>query len=295
MVIDIAIRNTWLIQQLDVNNAFLQGTVTDEVYMEQPHGFIYSDKHDHVFHLHKAIYGLNKAHRVWYTELKTFILSLGFFNSLTYTSLFVFQRENQFVYLLIDVDEILVTWSSKSDIQTILALLSERFWVKDPEDLNYFLGIEAHQTDDGLHLSQCKYILDLPHKYDMMNAKPVMTLMVSSPKLTFESCISLTDPSKYRQLLGTPAHGHYFSSKNSLTLHAYSDTDWAGESDDYISTNSYIIYLGKHPISWTAKNKKEFQDLWRRPSIGMSQTLLPNSIGSATSYMSSESPYMHHR
>ena len=91
LVIDIAIRNMWLIQQLDVNNAFLQGTVTDEVYMEQLHGFIYSDKHDHVFHLHKAIYGLNKAPRTWYTELKTFILSLGFFNSLTYTSLFVFQ------------------------------------------------------------------------------------------------------------------------------------------------------------------------------------------------------------
>ena len=56
--------------------------------------------------------------------------------------------------------------------------------------------------------------------------------MASSPKLTFESCISLAYPSKYRQLLGTPGHGPFFSSKNPLTLHAYSATDWAGDFDD---------------------------------------------------------------
>ena len=77
LVIDIAIRNKWLIQQLDVNNAFLQGTVTNEVYIEQPHGFIDSDKHDHVFHLHKAIYGLNKAPRAWYPQNQNVYPQLG--------------------------------------------------------------------------------------------------------------------------------------------------------------------------------------------------------------------------
>ncbi|CAA7034345.1 unnamed protein product [Microthlaspi erraticum] len=59
-----------------------------------------------------------------------------------------------------------------------------------------------------------------------------------------------------RYLAGTPTHGIYFSSSNSLTLHAYSDAYWVGDTLDYASTNAYIFYLGNHPISWTAKKLK---------------------------------------
>lgn len=298
LVLDVAVSNSWPIQQLDVNNAFLQGTLTDEVYMEQPPGFVDKDKPDHVCRLRKAIYGLKQAPRAWYTELQSFLLSLGFTGSLADTSLFVLQRGKELVYLLIYVDDILITGNSKTAITTILRLLAERFSVKDSEDLNYFLGLEAHRTPKGLHLSQRKYILDLLHKYDMMNAKPVSTPMASSPKLTLNSGTLLSNPSQYRQLIGslqylqftrldiayavnrlsqfmhkptedhwqaakrvlrylagTPTHGIFFSTNNKLILHAYSDADWAGDVDDYISTNSYIIYLGSHPISWSAKKQ----------------------------------------
>lgn len=58
-----------------------------------------------------------------------------------------------------------------------------------------------------------------------------------------------------RYLAGTPTHGILYSSSNKLILHANSDADWAGDSDNYVSTNSYIIYLGRHPISWTSKKQ----------------------------------------
>ena len=58
-----------------------------------------------------------------------------------------------------------------------------------------------------------------------------------------------------RYLAGTPTHGIYFSATNKLALRAYSDADWAGDSDDYVSTNSYVIYLGQHPISWSSKKQ----------------------------------------
>ena len=58
-----------------------------------------------------------------------------------------------------------------------------------------------------------------------------------------------------RYLAGTPTHGIFYSSINKLILHAYSDADWAGDSDDYVSTKSYIIYPGRHPISWTSKKQ----------------------------------------
>lgn len=291
--------NSWPIQQLDVNNAFLQGTLTEEVYMEQPPGFIDTDNPSHVCRLRKAIYGLKQAPRAWYIELRNYLLSIGFINALADTSLFVLKVGNAFVYLLVYVDDILITGSSTIGIQRILQLLADRFSVKDAEDLNYFLGIEARRTSNGLHLSQRKYILDLLHRYDMTNAKPVTTPMASSPRLTLATGHSLSDPTEFRKLVGslqylaftrldiayavnrlsqfmhrptdehwqaakrvlrylagTPTHGIFFSAKNNLSLHAYSDADWGGDSDDYISTNAYIVYLGKNPISWTAKKQK---------------------------------------
>ena len=298
LILDIAVSQNWPIQQLDINNAFLQGTLDEEVYMEQPPGFIDRDHPNHVCRLRKAIYGLKQAPRAWYVELKTFLLSLGFKNSLADTSLFVLQRGPEAVYLLVYVDDILITGNSKQRIHTVLKLLAERFSMKDPEDLNYFLGIEAHRTTKGLHLSQRKYITDLLHRTGLIDAKPVSTPMASTPKLTLKTGDPLSEVKSYRQLVGslqylaftrpdvsyavnrlsqymhqptdahmqaakrvlrylagTIDHGIFFSATNSLTLHAFSDADWAGDSDDYVSTNAYIVYLGKTPVSWSAKKQ----------------------------------------
>ncbi|KAL0740173.1 hypothetical protein Bca4012_081686 [Brassica carinata] len=226
--------------------------------MEQPPGFVDPDKPSHVCRLRKAVYGLKQAPRAWYDELG----------------------------------------NSKAAITRMLSLLAARFSVKDPEDLNYFLGIEARRTNNGLHLSQRKYILDLLHQYKMEDANPVTTPMASAPKLTLTSGTTLADPKEYRRLIGslqylqftrldiayavnelsqfmhkptdlhwqaakrilrylaaTPSHGIYFSSRNVMSLHAFSDADWAGDADDFVSTNAHIVYLGKSPVSWTAKKQ----------------------------------------
>lgn len=298
LILDIAVSRSWPIQQLDVNNAFLQGTLKEEVYMEQPPGFIDRDKPSHVCRLRKAVYGLKQAPRAWYEELQTFLLSLGFKNSLADTSLFIYNNGKELVYLLVYVDDILITGNNKAAITRILTLLASRFSVKDPEELNYFLGIEARRTSSGLHLSQRKYILDLLHQYKMEDANPVCTPMASAPKLTLRSGTAIDDPKEYRKLIGslqylqftrldiayavnrlsqfmhrptdlhwqaakrilrylaaTPSHGIYFSARNVLSLHAFSDADWAGDADDFISTNAHIVYLGKSPVSWTAKKQ----------------------------------------
>ena len=203
LVLDVAISNSWPVKQRDVNNAFLQGTLKEEVYMDQPPGYLDQDRPDYVCRLHKAVYGLKQAPRAWYTELRTFLLGLGFKNSLADTSLFVLHSDNHHIYLLVYVDDIVVTGNTNIGIQQTLRLLAERFSVKDAEDLKYFLGIEAHRTTSGLHLNQRKYILDLLHKYDMTNAKPVTTPMASSPKLHLHSGITLSDSTKYRRLIGS--------------------------------------------------------------------------------------------
>lgn len=59
-----------------------------------------------------------------------------------------------------------------------------------------------------------------------------------------------------RYLYGTLSHGIYLRKQTAPLFHAFFDADWAGDSDDYVSTNGYIVYLGTHPLSWTPKKQK---------------------------------------
>lgn len=299
LVLDIAVSRSWPIKQLDVNNAFLQGTLSEEVYTVQPPGFIDADHPHHVCRLHKALYGLKQAPRAWYQELSNFLIQSGFVTSYADTSLFILKQGTSFIYMLIYVDDIIVTGNNPSLLQQTLDALATRVSVKEPEDLNYFLGIKAQRTSTGLHLTQRRYILDLLTRFRLLNAHPVSTPMATHHKLSLHSGTRLTDATEYRSavgslqylaftrpdisyavnklsqymhapttdhwtavkrvlryLAGTASHGLYFSSQNPSSLHAYSDADWTGDIDDFVSTNAYIIYLSRHPISWSSKKQK---------------------------------------
>lgn len=299
IVLGVAVNLNWPIRQLDVNNAFLQGTLHDEVYMAQPPGFTDADRPHHVCRLRKAIYGLKQAPRAWYVELQTFLLSLGFSNSVLDTSLFILRKGSSVVYILVYVDDILTTGNDVNLLQQTLQSLARRFSVKDHEELHYFLGIEAKRTTTGLHLCQRRYVLDLLQRTNMLTAKPVTTPMATNPKLTLHSGEKLSDPTEFRSIVGslqylaftrpdlsfavnklsqfmhcptsehwnavkrllrylagTPDHGIMLRRGTSNALHAFSDADWAGDADDYMSTNGYLVYLGKHPVSWSSKKQK---------------------------------------
>lgn len=88
-----------------------------------------------------------------------------------------------------------LTGNSTSNVTQVLQLFAERFSIKDPIDISYFLGIEATRTAAGLHLMQRKNIVDLLAKNNMHEAKPVSTPLPSSPKLTMHSGSTLNDPS----------------------------------------------------------------------------------------------------
>ena len=102
----------WPLKQLDVNNVFLQGHLTEEVYMAQPPGFIDKDQPTHVCKLHKAIYGLKQALRAWYQELSVFLLQYGFLNSTPDASLFIYANNYDIIYFLVYVDDLIITGSN---------------------------------------------------------------------------------------------------------------------------------------------------------------------------------------
>ncbi|KAG7599495.1 Reverse transcriptase RNA-dependent DNA polymerase [Arabidopsis suecica] len=203
LVLGLAARKNWVLRQLDVNNAFLQGKLTEEVYMSQPPGFIDKDKPHYVCRLHKAIYGLKQAPRAWYNELRDFLLSNGFVNSLADASVFIFHMGAVIIYMLVYVDDIVLTGNSASAIDRFIQVLSNRFSLKDMGALSYFLGLEVTRSSAGIRLNQRKYTTDILSKYHMLGAKPVPTPMASSTTLTVSDGVPLPDPTEYRAAVGS--------------------------------------------------------------------------------------------
>lgn len=184
IILDVAVSKDWCLRQADINIAFLQGTLEENADMIQPPGFIDPNKPSYVCKLNKALYGLKQAPRAWYLELKNYLLSVGFENSVSDTSLFVQQRGSTLIYIIVYVDDIIVTESDIAVVEATLANLAAQFSIKDMGELSYFLSIEAHRTLQGLHLIQRKYVHDLLKRMKMMDVKPVPTPMATSPKFT---------------------------------------------------------------------------------------------------------------
>lgn len=183
IVLTLTVRQGWSLRQLDINNAFLQGKLKEEVFMLQPPEFINKNFPDHICRLKKALYGLKQAPCAWYTELRVFLLSLGFVNSTSDASLFIHHKPGVTLYLLVYVDDIIVAGSSPAEVSTLIGTLSARFSLKDLECLNYFLGVEVIPFTTGIFLSQRKYITDLLHKTGMADTKPTSTPMSVTNKL----------------------------------------------------------------------------------------------------------------
>ncbi|KAL6328776.1 hypothetical protein AAG906_003793 [Vitis piasezkii] len=219
LVLSLAVSQGWSLRQLDVNNAFLRGTLTEDVFMSQPPGFIDRDHPHHV--------------------LRQFLLQFGFINSIADTSLFIFNNHGTILYLLVYVDDIIITGNNVEAAQTFIQQLSQRFSLKDLGPLTYFLGVEVTSHT---------------------NAKPAPTPLATSPILTLQSGTPLSDPTEYRTVVGsldisphsaghclygeqtlsvyasTNKPRHHTSSDLPLALHAFS-TDWAGNKDDFTSTS----------------------------------------------------------
>jgi len=112
LILSIAVSRGWSLRQLDVQNAFLHGILEEEVYMYQPSGYADKTHPNYVCKLHKALYELKQAPRAWYAKLCKRLEALGFVPSKADTSLFYYNRGNHSIFVLVYVDDIIVSSSS---------------------------------------------------------------------------------------------------------------------------------------------------------------------------------------
>lgn len=130
----------------------LHGTLDEEVFMDQPQGFVDPNFPSHVCKLYKALYGLKQAHRAWFTRLSNSLQCLKFSGSLVDSSLFVFSSNGLLIYLLVYVDDIFIIGNNLHAISSLICALQCEFPLKDLGNLSYFLGIEAICNVTGVHL-----------------------------------------------------------------------------------------------------------------------------------------------
>ncbi|CAL1362273.1 unnamed protein product [Linum trigynum] len=161
LLLGISVSNAWSLHQLDISNAFLHDTLKEEVYMRQPVGFIDPEHPDYVCRLRKSIYGLRQAPRAWFHCLSQALRDFGFVASQTDPSLFIYTSGSSLLYMLVYVDDLVITGNDSSVIQQLLVHFHSKFALRDLGRLSYFLGLEVHYTPTGLILNQRKYILEL--------------------------------------------------------------------------------------------------------------------------------------
>lgn len=170
--------------------------------MQQPQGFEVTDR-SLVCKLNKALYGLKQAPRAWFEKLTAALLKFGFTSSKCDPSLFMLHAPTYCLLVLVYVDDIIVTGSSMSHIQSLITQLNQAFSLKQLGKLDFFLGIEVQHLKNGsILLSQSKYIRDLLERASMSSAKGLPTPMVSNLKLSKMGGNHVADPTFYRSIVG---------------------------------------------------------------------------------------------
>ena len=188
---------------MDVKSAFLNGPIKEEVCVEQPPGYKYSEYPTHVYKLSKAFYGLKQAPRAWYECLRDFLIANGFKfwkpNHTLFTKTIV---KDLFIYQIY-IDDIIFVSTNKSSCEEFSRIMIQKFEMSMMWELKYFLGFQIKQLQEGTFISQTKYIQDILKKFGMKNAKPIKTPMGTNGHLDLNTRGKSVDQKVYQSMIGS--------------------------------------------------------------------------------------------
>ncbi|RVW28219.1 Retrovirus-related Pol polyprotein from transposon RE1 [Vitis vinifera] len=270
ILLSLAVNQDWCLQQLDIKNAFLNGDLEEEVYMEILPGFQESMAKNQVCKLQKSLYGLKQSPRAWFDRFTKAVLKLGYKQGQADHTLFVKKSHaGKMAILIVYVDDIILSGNDMEELQKLKKYLSEEFEVKDLGNLKYFLGMEVARSRKGIVVSQRKYILDLLKETGMLGCKPIDTPMDSQKKLGIEKEMSAVSQFMHspteehmeavyrilRYLKMTPGKGLFFRKTENRDIEVYSDADWAGNIIDRRSTSGYCSFVWGNLVTWRSKKQ----------------------------------------
>lgn len=203
VILAVAAQMGWCVHQLDVKSAFLHGDLSEEIYVEQPEGFVVQGKSEIVYRLNKALYGLKQAPRAWYAKIDGYFTEHGYKRSNNEPTLYVKRSDTgDVIYVCLYVDDIICTSSSNSMIGEFKHGMKLIFEMTDMGLMKYFLGLEVTQTKDGICMCQEKYARDLLTRFGMNHCKEEITPMNCNEKLLLDDGADKVNEEVYRSLVG---------------------------------------------------------------------------------------------
>ncbi|GJU88351.1 putative ribonuclease H-like domain-containing protein [Tanacetum coccineum] len=206
----------FLVYQMDVKSAFLYGTIDEEVYVTQPPGFKNPDHLDKVYKVVKALYGLHQAPR-----------AIG-----------------DILLVHVYVDDIIFGSTNKELCTRFEKLMKDKFQMSSMGELTFFLGLQVQQKEDGIFIRRIKFVDEI-----FENSTPPLISMIGSLMYLTASRPDII------YLKGKPTLGLWYSSDSPFELVAYTDSDYAGATQDRKSTSGSCLFLGNKLISWQCKKQ----------------------------------------
>ncbi|KAL8114351.1 hypothetical protein AgCh_021272 [Apium graveolens] len=269
----------FIVFQMDVKSAFLNGELEEEVYVEQPPGFVDSKFPNHVYRLDKALYGLKQAPRAWYETLAQFLLESGFHRD-------------------IYVDDIIFGSINAKLCERFAKLMQSRYQMSMMGEFSYFVGLQVKQNEEGTFICQSKYTRNLLKIFGMQDSSTASTpmatatkldkdtgssvditnyrciigsllyLTTSKPDIMYATCLCArfqADPREahliamkriFKYLNGTSDLGLWYRRESDFKLIGYSDADFARCKIERKSTSGSCHFLGGRLVSWFSMKQK---------------------------------------
>ncbi|GJR17987.1 putative ribonuclease H-like domain-containing protein [Tanacetum coccineum] len=193
----------FVVYQMDVKSAFLYGKIKEEVYVCQPLGFEDLEFPDKVYKVEKALYGVHQAPRAWYETLSTYLLDNGFQRCQIDTIVFIKRVKSDILLVQVYVDDIIFGSTKKKLCTEFEKLMHKKFLISSIGELTFFLGLQVTQKDDGIFISQDKYVDEILKKFGFSTVKTASTPMETSKPLLKDVEAEDVDVHLYRSMIGS--------------------------------------------------------------------------------------------
>ncbi|GJW25064.1 putative ribonuclease H-like domain-containing protein [Tanacetum coccineum] len=215
--------------EMDVKSTFLYGTIEEEVYVSQPPGFMDPKIPEKVYKVEKALFGLHQAPRAWYETLSTYLLDNGFYRGQIDKTLFIKRVKGDILLVQVYVDDIIFSSNKKSLCIDFEQIMHKRFQISLMGELTFFLGLQVKHKENGIFISQDKYVGEILKKFGFSSIRTASTPMETNKALTKDE------------------------NGKDVDVRLYSD--YAGASLDRKSTTGGCQFLGSRLISWQCKKQ----------------------------------------
>lgn len=202
VLLSVASKEKWLVDHLDVKTAFLNGKLTEEIYMQQPPGYE-SENKNLVCRLKKSIYGLKQAAKSWNDEIHRVLTNDGFQRSKNDPCLYSKNMNGEWVFVLIYVDDMAIAAKTTKTMQAVKTMLTSKFDIEDLGEIKQYLSIDVTRENGIFYLSQSKYIKKIVKEFGLEMAKESNVPMQVSYGKSKESQVALLSNKEYQKLLGS--------------------------------------------------------------------------------------------